>query len=84
MESDKRTGQPPVPDNLEDWLNESQLQILRKIEDLGFTLIFMRRPVFQDPVPIVINDKGTKIGILEKDGRLNMNVDIVLRADIGN
>ena len=60
MEDDKRTGQPPIPDNLEDWLNDIQLEMLRKIEILGFTLIFMRRPVRQDPVPIVINNEGTK------------------------
>ena len=80
MEHDKRTGQLPIPENLEDWLNHTQQQILRKIEGLGFRLIFMRRPVFQDPIPIVINDRGDKIGILETDGRLNMEPDIVLRA----
>ena len=79
MENDKRTGQLAVPDNLQDWLNDTQMQILRKIEGLGFKLIFMRRPVFQDPIPVVINDKGNKIGILETDGRLNMEPDLELR-----
>jgi len=83
MEINKRTGQPPIPDDLEDWLNEIQLQILRKIEGLGFKLIFLRRPVLQDPVPIVINDRGDKIGILELDGRLNMDTDISLRNSQG-
>ena len=77
---DKRTGQPAIPDNIEDWLNHTQQQILKKIEGLGFKLIFMRRPVFQDPIPVVINDKGNKIGILETDGRLNMEPDLVLRS----
>lgn len=81
MEDDKRIGQPPIPDNLEDWLNDIQLEMLRKIEILGFTLIFMRRPVRQDPVPIVINNEGNKIGILEKDGRINMEVDIAMRSE---
>lgn len=80
MENDKRTGQLAVPANLQDWLNDTQMQILRKIEGLGFKLIFMRRPVFQDPIPVVINDKGNKIGILEADGRLNMEPDLVLRS----
>ena len=84
MEYDKRTGQPPVPDDLEDWLNDIQLQMLRKIEVLGFTLIFMRRPVQEDPVPIIINNDGNKIGILKKDGRLNMEVDITMRAETGS
>lgn len=80
MKEEKRTGQPAVPDNIEDWLNDVQLQMLRKIEVLGFTLIFMRRPVRQDPIPIVINNNGNKIGVLEKDGRLNTDVDIAMRT----
>ena len=81
MENDKRTGQPPVPENIEDWLNNTQLQILRQIEELGFKLIFMRRPVLQDPVPIVINNQGNQIGVLEKDGRVNTEVHIDLRRE---
>jgi hypothetical protein len=81
MNTDKRTGQPPVPENLEDWLNNTQLQILRKIEEMGFKLIFMRRPLLEDPVPIVINNQGNQIGVLEKDGRVNTEVHIELRRE---
>ena len=79
MENDKRTGQLPVPENLEDWLNHTQMQMLHNIERLGFRLIFMRRPVFKDPIPVIISGNGKDIGILEKDGRINMEADLILR-----
>jgi len=83
MNTEKRTGQSPVPENLEDWLNNTQLQTLPKIEEMGFKLIFMRRPVQEDPVPIVINNQGNQIGVLEKDGRVNTEVHIELRRETG-
>ena len=79
MDNDKRTGQLAIPDNLEDWLSEEQMQMLHQIESFGWHIKFIRRPVFQDPIIVLVSDDGKKIGILEKDGRINMNPDITLR-----
>ena len=79
MDNDKRTGQLAVPDNLEDWLSEEQTQMLHQIESFGWHIKFIRRPVFQDPIVVLVSDDGKKIGILEKDGKINMDPDITLR-----
>jgi len=79
MDNDKRTGQQAIPDNLEDWLSPEQMQMLHQIESFGWKIKFIRRPVFQDPVIVLVGDDEKKIGILEKDGRINMDPDIVLR-----
>ena len=79
MDNDKRTGQKPIPDNIDDWLTPEQKQMLHQIETFGWVLKFIRRPVFQDPIPVLVSDDGKKIGILEKDGRINMDPDINLR-----
>ncbi len=79
MENDKRTGQLAIPDNLEDWLTPEQTQMLHQIETFGWELKFIRRPVFQDPIPVLVSNDGKKIGVLEKDGRINMDPDITLR-----
>ena len=79
MDNDKRTGQLAVPDNLEDWLTPEQMQMLHQIESFGWKIKFIRRPVFQDPVIVLVSDNGKKIGVLEKDGRINMDPDITLR-----
>ncbi len=79
MDNDKRTGQQAVPDNLEDWLTPEQMQMLHQIESFGWKIKFIRRPVFQDPIIVLVSDNEKKIGVLEKDGRINMDPDITLR-----
>lgn len=79
MDKDKRKGDKPIPDNFEDQLDELQLLALRRIEGFGWKLRFVRRPLFQDVVPIVFSAEGDTIGVLEEDGRINMQPDIEVR-----
>ena len=80
MGEDKRKGDKPVPENLDQILNERQKHTLRHWEGFGWRLEFVRRPIFQEIVSVVCNGDGNKIGILEKDGNINMEPDIVLRT----
>jgi hypothetical protein len=78
-DKDKRKGEKPVPDNVEDLLNEDQMLTLRQIERFGWQLKFVRRPVFQQVIAVVVSSDGTQIGVLEDDGRLNLNHEVKLR-----
>ncbi|MEZ5541739.1 MAG: hypothetical protein R3F42_06825 [Pseudomonadota bacterium] len=69
---EKRRGQPPVPGNLKDILNEQQLISLRQIENFGWQLHFVRRPLFQDPVVVIVSAEGDRFGTLEADGRIEI------------
>ena len=80
MDQDRRRGEKPIPDNLESMLNEAQLIALPALERFGWELRFVRRPLFQEAVPIVFNGDGTSVGILEEDGRLNLQLDIPIRG----
>ena len=79
MSNDKRKGEKPVPDDVNDYLNEAQLAELKTIEGFGWKLKYIRRPVFQQPVIIVTSQDGSSIGILEEDGRLNLDANIDTR-----
>ncbi|MEN8133606.1 MAG: hypothetical protein ABFS45_26270 [Pseudomonadota bacterium] len=76
---DKRRGEKPIPDNLEDYLTKMQTLALTRISNFGWELKIIRRPLFQDSVAIVWSCQGEQIGILEEDGRINLNSDIQLR-----
>lgn len=80
MDREKRKGEKPVPDNLNQMLNPVQMSALRQIESFGWQLKFVRRPLFQEPVPVVFSADGKQIGVLEDDGRLNMEVDVPIRT----
>jgi len=79
MDREKRKGDEPVPDSATEMLNQLQILALRRIESFGWRLQFIRRPLFQDPVAVAVDGDGVKIGILEEDGRINMQPDIKIR-----
>ena len=79
MSEDKRKGDKPVPDKLNNYLNDAQLVALHKIEGFGWNLTYIRRPLFEKPLIVVSNADGSSIGILEDDGRLNLEHGIVTR-----
>jgi len=81
---EKRRGDSPVPDNLEDYLNGEQMTALRQIQAFGWELKFVRRPLFQEPIAVIINNDGDRLGTLEFDGRIELRSDFNLRKEAGD
>lgn len=68
-----------VPIDLGRYLNESQLLALRSLENFGWHLWFVRRPLFMQPVVVVENGEGTQHAQLEEDGSVNLKPPLQLR-----
>ncbi|MEX1668704.1 hypothetical protein AB4876_07260 [Zhongshania guokunii] len=79
MTQEKRRAEPPVPENAMDMLTDLQKIALRRIENFGWQLKFIRHPSFEPPMVVVENSTGVNIGVLEEDGGVNLNPRIVLR-----
>lgn len=79
MNVDKRKGDKPIPDNVKDYLNDAQLAELNTIERFGWNLKYIRRPLFQETVVVVMDPDGSSMGRLEDDGRLNLEPNIETR-----
>jgi hypothetical protein len=79
MAKEQRIGKPPVPEILEETLNEEQLFTLRRMEVFGWELKFIRRPLFQDVLPVLFHTDSNQFGVLEDDGTLNMQRDLNVR-----
>ena len=80
MDTERRKGDESIPDNLEGTLNEAQLIALPILERLGWELLFVRRSTFQEAIPIVCNADGTMFGVLQEDGRLNLQLAVEIRG----
>lgn len=78
---EKRKDILPVPDNLEELLNRRQMQALQHIESFGWQLRFVRRPLFQEPIPVILSPRGDRYAILERDGRINITHDLNIREE---
>lgn len=79
MDREKRKGDTPIPDNLEAVLNKAQWQALPGVELSGWELRFVRRKLFQEPVPVLRNRNDNRTGILGEDGKITVQADIKLR-----
>jgi hypothetical protein len=79
MRIERRSEGNQVPDSLDEVLNEEQLFALNKMDGFGWILAFIRRPLFQNIVPVLSHSDTGKLGILEDDGALNLRHDIDFR-----
>ena len=79
MKQEKRKGLAPIPEKLEEVLNDAQMLSLNKLEGFGWNLKFVRRPLFQEVVPVLFHPDTNKYGILNDDGTLNAQPEIQVR-----
>ena len=78
---EKRERLPPIPADLEKRLTEFQFLAVRRIEDFGWSLKFVRRENLKEPVVVVSNHSGEQLGVLDADGRLNLQHNLKIRPD---
>lgn len=79
VDRERRQGLTPSSTALRALLNEEQLMTLRELERFGWELKFVRRPPFQDPIPVVVDGDRKSFSILKPDGTLDDNPGIKLR-----
>jgi len=60
-------------------LTPAQLNALETLEQFGWTLRFVRRPMFRDPIPVLFHRDGKRFVVLEADSTLNETPDLVIR-----
>ncbi|WP_204378436.1 hypothetical protein [Agaribacterium haliotis] len=77
--SERRKGMPAIPLNLRAFLSDDQRQALRQVEGFGWSLAFVRRPLFQDPTVVLQNPDHVTYSVLEDDGTVNEQPDIIIR-----
>ena len=79
MDTERRKGIKPVPDNLEELLNEAQIRTLRDLEPFGWKLHIIRRPLFQEVTPVLISKEADRLVVLEASGRGNEKAYLDMR-----
>lgn len=75
----RKSAQVVSPAGLRAGLRPAQLDALATLEQFGWTLRFVRRPMFLDPIPVVFRADGQQFVVLEVDGTLNENPGFKIR-----
>lgn len=60
-------------------LTPQQLNALATLEQFQWTLRFVRRPMFMEPIPVVVDRTGKRHAVLRADGSLDENPDFKIR-----
>ncbi len=76
---ERRTGQVAIPDDIKSRLNALQHQALCQLEGFGWSVGFVRRPLFQDQVVVLYDPSGQQHAILTEDGSIDRSTDIPIR-----
>ena len=71
----------PSPDTaaLRAGLTPAQLSAIATLEQLGWTLRFVRRPLFRDPVPVLFEKTGDRWIVVDGDGALDQSQSFDIR-----
>lgn len=78
---DKRGSQEPLPSDLATYLSGSQFRCLHHLEEFGWQLAFIRRPLFETPTVVLLSPEGKQFATIEEDGSLNLEPNLLIRED---
>ena len=76
---EKRNGQPAVPDNIAIYLTVKQERALLKLCSHGWQLLFIRRPLFREARPVLVNQRRHLFGVVGSDGHIINHAHVELR-----
>ena len=79
VDRERRQDKPAQSNSLRAQLNEDQLMTLRDLERFGWELKFVRRPPFQDAVPVVFDADRKSFCVLRPDGTLDDSPGLNIR-----
>ncbi len=79
MTPERRRAPPPDTASLRAGLTPEQDRAIATLEQLGWSLRFVRRPLFRDPVPVLFERNGERWIAVEGDGRLDENPAFAIR-----
>ena len=68
-----RGSRASLPSDVIYYLNEVQRIALQSLENFGWQLAFIRRPLFVPPMIVVKNCEQSKFAVLEEDGSVNLS-----------
>jgi len=75
----RRDAASADPARLREGLAPAQRVTLEALEIFGWRLAFVRRPLFQAPIPVLFDKEGTRHVVIREDGTLDEHPTLKLR-----
>jgi hypothetical protein len=68
---ERRKNLKPIPDNPELFLSEPQLQTVHSLEESGWHLWFVRRNIYLQAMPVLVEDESGQTAVIDKAGLMD-------------
>ncbi len=78
--AERRGAMQPVPENLDDYLTPDQRKALMLLEQVGWSVAFVRRSRHIPPIIVVSCSGGEEFGVLLDNGEVDFPSDLKLRV----
>lgn len=75
----RREGQAAIPSKLDQMLSFDQIQTLHRVENFGWELQFVRRPLFQPAQPVLKHHDSARVALIDEEGGFEIDPAIELR-----
>lgn len=76
---EKRIGVDAIPEDIRAQMTELQRHALASLAGFGWSINFVRRPLFQEQVIVLVDPSGKQYAILMDDGTIDRNIDFTMR-----
>ena len=76
---ERRIGLDAIPDDIKSQLTGLQQGAVARLEGFGWSIKFVRRPLFQEMTVVLVDPSGADHAILRDDGSVDRNIDFSLR-----
>lgn len=76
---ERRIDQKAIPEDIRSRLTGAQLVTLGRLKGFGWSLEFVRKPLYQDQIVVLVDPSGEQHAVLHKDGSLDTSLDFMIR-----
>lgn len=74
---ERRKRKLAIPSSLMVHLNTDQLKTYLHMQEFGWQIYFIRRPLLRKNTVAMINNAGTHIGVIKLNGRFTLNLKTI-------
>jgi uncharacterized protein (DUF1697 family) len=76
---ERRVGLDAIPKDIESRMTKLQRDTLTKLRVVGWSVQFVRRPLYEDQVIVLVDSSGEQQAVLQEDGSIIRNLGISVR-----
>jgi len=76
---ERRVGLDTIPNDIKSRMTKLQRNTLAKLRGVGWSIQFVRRPLYDDQVIVLVDSSGEQQAVLQEDGSIIRNLGISVR-----